>query len=80
MNNTRSAEEIRKELAQLNSDIIDMERQMETTHDESGGNSPDDNSQEAATDYINRATIGELINEKRRKMVQLEEELARSGA
>ena len=78
MNDTRTPEETKKVIEQLNADIIELERKMEKTHDESGGNSPDDNSQEAATDYISRASIGREIEEKRRRIGQLEDELSRS--
>ena len=78
MNDSRSPEQAREEIAKLGEEIIALEQKMESTHVESGGNSPDDNSQEATTDYIDRATIGATIEEKRRRMVQLEEELTRS--
>lgn len=80
MNDSRSPEQTREEIAKLSEEIITLEHKMEVTHDESGSNSPDDNSQEATTDYIGRATIGATIEEKRLRMVQLEEELARSEA
>lgn len=73
----KSRDELNTELEKLSSAIIDLEHKMETTHEESGSNNPDDNSQEDTADYITRSQLLEQIEEKRRRMVGIEEELAR---
>ena len=79
MNNERTPDELKEEIARLNAEIIELGRVAERTHDESGGNSPDDNSQESAADYISRSNIGGQIEEKRRRIGQLQDELSRSN-
>ena len=69
----KTVEQLREEVEQLNSDIIDLQRTMESTHEESGSNSADDNSQEDTADYISRAMLAEQIEEKRRAIAELEE-------
>ena len=69
----KSVAELKTELETLNKEIIDLEHKMDGVHEESGGNSPDDNSQEDAADFISRSMLLEQIEEKRRKMVALEE-------
>lgn len=55
----------------LGSEIIEMERKLETAHEEYGSNSPEDNSQEAASEFINRSILGEQIGLKRKQMEAL---------
>lgn len=62
-----------EELERLGKEIIELEHKMESTHEESGSNNPDDNSQEDTADYISRAQILRQIEEKRRRMVEIEE-------
>ena len=71
-----SAEQLTAERDTLAKDIIEMERQIATAHEESGGNSPEDNSQEATQDIINRAQLGEQIGVKRKRMVEVEARIA----
>lgn len=71
-----TSEQLNADLELLKKEIIELEHKMETTHEESGGNSPEDNSQEATTDFINRAQLGEQIGFKRRRMVEIEERIA----
>ena len=72
----KSQDELKSELEKLSSAIIELEHKMETTHEESGSNNPDDNSQEDTADYITRSQILEQIEEKRRRMVEIEELLS----
>lgn len=68
----KSSDELNSELEKLSADIIDLEHKMEKIHDESGSNSPEDNSQEDTADYISRAQMIEQIEEKRRRMIDIE--------
>jgi hypothetical protein len=67
------SEDLRKRIEELNQEIIELERKLAATHDETGSDSSDDNSQEATTDIINRAQIGEQIGAKRKLMEELEQ-------
>jgi len=68
----KSMEELNSERAKLSNEIIDIEQKMEKIHDEFGSNNPDDNSQEDTADYITRAQMIEQIEERRRRMVEIE--------
>lgn len=71
-----SLEQLNAERESLEKEIIELEHKIETTHEESGGNSPDDNSQESTQDIIDRSLIGEQIGVKRKRMVEVEERVA----
>ena len=64
-------ESLQKELSDLDQEIIDLEGRLQSTHDESGGNSPEDNAQEAQADLTNQAIIAERIRALREKQEAL---------
>jgi hypothetical protein len=72
----RDSEAIHGELDSIGKDIIALNRKLRSQHEESGGNSPEDNAQEAQADMTKQAIIAEQISALRMKETELRAELA----
>lgn len=71
----RTKAEIEAELRSTEKDLFDLEQSVNTQHEEYGGTSSDDNSQEAAADDTKLALLRMSIEGKRRRIEALNQEL-----
>lgn len=63
------------ELENVEGEILNLEKELNSQHEESGSNSSDDNSQEIVADQQKLSLIASQLDHKRQQMIQLQEEL-----
>jgi len=75
-NARRTEATVFEDIAAIGREIVELESQMRSAHEESGGNSPEDNAQEAQADMTNQAILAERISSLRLRESELRAELA----